>query len=341
VASCRWEDCFKKGFCGKHLLRDILDKESIMETRLEIRKITPQTLRQRMQNSQPLYLIDTLTGDHFERVHLSGADNACVFEVSFIDQVSALVAEKHAEIVLYGASDRSMEAVVAAEKLQREGYAKVFILDGGLEAWLAAGYPLAGASAADPPEAENRLVLENGAYRVNTHDSLIEWAGRNPNTKHDGTLRLIDGHITVKSGHLTGVFEIDMNAIQNNSLAGDESQPVLIDHLKSDDFFLTQLFPKATFVIRNARLRPEAYLGAPNVDVTGELTLKGINASLDFAATVVQSADRTITARAQFDLDRTRWNVIYGSSRFFEHLGMHLVFDHISIDLKVIAEKVS
>jgi hypothetical protein len=34
---------------------------------------------------------------------------------------------------------------------------------------------------------------------------------------------------------------------------------------------------------------------------------------------------------AHFDFDRTRWNVIYGSSRFFEHLGMHLVFDLISI----------
>jgi hypothetical protein len=28
--------------------------------------------------------------------------------------------------------------------------------------------------------------------------------------------------------------------------------------------------------------------------------------------------------------------VIYGSSRFFEHLGMHLVFDPITIQLRVV-----
>jgi len=38
-----------------------------------------------------------------------------------------------------------------------------------------------------------------------------------------------------------------------------------------------------------------------------------------------------------FDIDRTRWNVIYGSSRFFEHLGMHLMFDPISIQIRIVA----
>ena len=41
---------------------------------------------------------------------------------------------------------------------------------------------------------------------------------------------------------------------------------------------------------------------------------------------------------AHFDLDRTQWNVIYGSSRFFEHLGMHMVFDQISIELRLILQ---
>jgi hypothetical protein len=40
-----------------------------------------------------------------------------------------------------------------------------------------------------------------------------------------------------------------------------------------------------------------------------------------------------MTIEAHFDIDRTRWKVIYGSARFFEHLGMHLVFDPISIQI--------
>ena len=42
------------------------------------------------------------------------------------------------------------------------------------------------------------------------------------------------------------------------------------------------------------------------------------------------------TAEAHFDIDRTRWKVIYGSSRFFKHLGMHLVFDLISIQCRIV-----
>jgi polyisoprenoid-binding protein YceI len=183
------------------------------------------------------------------------------------------------------------------------------------------------------------LSLGDGAYRVDIDRSLIEWAGRNPNTKHDGSIGLASGTITVRDGRPTGAFTIDMTRIENRSLAGDDLQPVLIDHLMSDDFFFTARFPAATFTIRDGRPRDNAHLSAPNMDIQGELTLRGVKAGLDFAATVVQAADGTITARAQFDMDRTRWQIIYGSARFFEHLGMHLVFDHISIDVKIVAVK--
>ena len=79
------------------------------------------------------------------------------------------------------------------------------------------------------------------------------------------------------------------------------------------------------------------YVSAPNADVQGELSLKGVKAELSFHATVFQDTDGTITAKARFDLDRTRWNIIYGSTRFFEHLGMHLVFDIIHIEVKIVA----
>lgn len=311
-----------------------------METSNTIQKITPATLNQWIETQRSFILIDPLTAEHFEQVHLSGAKNACVFEVTFLDQVQAITTDKQAEIVIYSASGRSMEAVVAEEKLRREGYASLNVLEGGLEAWKASGYRLEGASAQSPPAPENRLVLKEGTYQVDTKQSLLEWAGRNPYTKHDGSLRIAAGEIRVINSHPVGTFTIDMNAIENRSLAGDELQPVLIDHLKSDDFFFTRLFPTATFTIQEARTRHKAHLSAPNMDLKGELSLRGITAGLDLAATVVQEPHGTITARTQVDLDRTRWNIIYGSTHFFEHLGMHLVFDHISVDVKIVAEKV-
>lgn len=39
---------------------------------------------------------------------------------------------------------------------------------------------------------------------------------------------------------------------------------------------------------------------------------------------------------AHFDIDRTRWKEIYGSARLFEHLGMQLLFDPVSIEMRLL-----
>lgn len=301
-----------------------------------IHLLSPQTLRQWLDAAKRFTLIDPMPPDHFSRSHLPGAVNACVFEVTFLDQAAAIAPDNRQCIVLYGAGRKSLEADVAVEKLQRRGYTDLHVLEGGLDAWWNAGYALEG-TAPDPPAAENRLALKNGSYRIDEAHSAIAWAGRNPNTKHDGILHINGGTITVENGMPVGTVEIDMQRIENHSLRGDDLQPVLIAHLKSDDFFFSDRFPTATFVIRSARARETLLLGAPNLDIQGELTLRGMTAGLDLAAAVSQADDGTITAWAQLELDRTRWNIIYGSARFFEHLGMHLVFDLISIDIHIVA----
>ena len=128
-----------------------------------------------------------------------------------------------------------------------------------------------------------------------------------------------------------------MNSIHNVNLEGDELQPVLEAHLKSDDFFFTSLFPKAVLQIKEAVPIEPGYQTAPNFQVKGELRLRGVTASLDFDTTVSLADDNTLLLEAHFDIDKTRWNVIYGSTRFFEHLGMHKIFDLISLQVNIIA----
>jgi polyisoprenoid-binding protein YceI len=117
----------------------------------------------------------------------------------------------------------------------------------------------------------------------------------------------------------------------------DEFQPVLIAHLKSDDFFLTKLFPTAKFKILSSTPVKEPFLSVPNYKINGTLELRGLKAQQDFMATVTKTPENGVAAEAHFDIDRTRWNIIYGSTRFFEHLGMHLVFDMISIQVRIVA----
>lgn len=269
----------------------------------------------------------------FQQRRIPGSHNACVYEVTFPGQVENIVADRATPIVLYGTSTRANEAATAADKMIRMGYSRVFILTGGLSAWLASGYSLEGEAPDEALDPNTTVTIQDGDYPVDLNNSIIEWTGRNPNGNHYGTLHLLNGTLKVSGGMIQGTFDIDMNSIKNIDLEGDELQPVLISHLESDDFFFTHLFPKARFVISRSEPIDEQARSAPNFQIHGMLELRGVSVEISFPATVNVLAEGNLTAEAHFDIDRTRWHIRYGSSRFFEHLGMHLVFDPISIQL--------
>jgi rhodanese-related sulfurtransferase len=298
--------------------------------------IKPEEALQKIKDGA--WLIHTLPAEHFAKIHLPGAVNACVYQISFLDDMKSLGADKDNDIVLYGSSKHSLDAMAAAEKLQRSGYQQVFILDGGIAAWCGAGFPVEGDAVEEDIDPASRLPSLNGEYHVDIAASAVAWSGRNQNNKHFGTLPLKSGLLIVRGRSLAGELVVDMDAMENINLAGDELQPVLLAHLKSDDFFFTKLFPTATFIIDQGEIAEIPYRTTTNSLLKGSLSLRGVTKDLDFPATITVWEDGRLGLEAHFDLDRTQWNVIYGSSRFFEHLGMHLVFDQISIELRLILQ---
>jgi polyisoprenoid-binding protein YceI len=303
----------------------------------EAKRVDPAQLREWQSQGRSIILIDTLPKEIFDRRSIPGAHSACVYEVTFPQQVEAIVPDKEKEIILYGSSDASRDAATAGEKLIRLGYTKVFVLRGGMAAWTKEGFPLKGEDVAPPERAVTEQgPVDPGTYRVDLEKSVIFWTGRNANSRHVGTLKLSSGQVSVKENTIEGRFEIDMTSIKNMDLEGDPLQSVLISHLMSDDFFFVKLFPKASFSIQSARPMKSPTLGLPNFLVEGTLELRGVRAVLAFAATLGRLADGSFSAEAHFDIDRTRWNVLYGSSRVFEHLGMHLVYDLISVEIKLV-----
>jgi polyisoprenoid-binding protein YceI/rhodanese-related sulfurtransferase len=301
------------------------------------KELSPEELLRWIEEEKTFYLIDALKFDNFARRHLPKAMNACVFEVTFIDQVKSITDDKNSEIVLYGASNRSLDAITAADKLEQNGYRYIYVLKGGIEAWRSAGFSLDGQAVDEQSDPQTILKLEDRSYRVDTDQSIIEWKGRNPNSTHFGTVRIVSGEFVAKDGIIAGMLDIDMDSIANINLEGDELQPVLITHLKSDDFFLTKLFPRARFEINNAIPVKEPFLSLPNYEINGTLELRGVKAQQDFMATITKTPENDLMAEAHFDIDRTKWGVIYGSARFFEYLGMHLVFDLISFQVRIVA----
>ena len=104
----------------------------------------------------------------------------------------------------------------------------------------------------------------------------------------------------------------------------------------SDDFFWADRFPTAAFTLERLTPIGGSHLTTPNYTVEGSLEMMGIGVYQQFPATLTTLPDQRLAAEAHFDIDRTRWNIIYGSSRFFDHLGMHAVFDLISVQLRLV-----
>jgi polyisoprenoid-binding protein YceI/rhodanese-related sulfurtransferase len=291
-------------------------------------------LKRWIDEDRPFTLLDVLPADAFEKARLPGARNACIYEVSFLDQVEEHVASRDADIVVYCSSPSSRASTDAAERLAQAGYGRVREFAGGREAWAEAGYPFEGTEArwaagtATPPE--------DREYTVDPDESTVEWTGRNIGGRHHGTVRVASGRVTIRDGALAGgSFELDMDSLRAGDLTG-EMADLLIAHLKSDDFFATAAHPVARFEITGVEVIDGATPGAPNCEVSGDLAMRGVTGGLSFPA-VVATKDDALALDAHFDIDRTRWNVNYGSGKLYDDLGMHLVNDDVSLQVGLIA----
>jgi len=289
-------------------------------------------LKELLESDGPFALIDVTPAEYYRAAHLPGAQNCCVYEVNFLDQVTEVAHDRRDLVVVYGSSTHSLASSTAAEKLERAGFTRVRNYRGGLEDWESAGLPVERG-----PEALEPQPLREGRHEIDTSQSRVVWTGRNFNGPHTGTIGLKSGWLNVAAGPAaSGEFTLEMESIANTDLVDTALNRMLIAHLKSDDFFDTARHPAAVFHLRHITVNPHAKPGNINADIAGALTLKGVTEDLGFAALIETLPDGTLSAEAHFDIDRTRWNVNYGSGKFYEQLGKHLVHDNISLGLRIV-----
>lgn len=289
---------------------------------------------QKLINGGSVCLIDVLLPEDFECRHIPGAGNACVYEMVFLERAAGCIPDQDSVVVVYDASGTTRAARTAKEKLERAGYRNVTILEGGLQAWQAAGFEVE-SNAAVPP-----LMTLDGIYRIDVEKSAVEWTGRNINNRHHGRISLSAGEVVMANGRpVSGRFDLDMKTISNIDLQDEGWRGMLLRHLNSEDFFDVEHYPSAVFELRGAAAIAGATPGTPNVEIAGSLTIKGITRSICFPAIIAAQEDGSCKAQAALDLDRTLWNVCYGSGKLYERLGMHLVNDLISIELFIVARK--
>ncbi len=169
-------------------------------------------------------------------------------------------------------------------------------------------------------------------YSLDAKSSKIQWEGKKVIGKHNGTINLKSGSVQIKGTNIIGSFEIDMKSIAITDIKDEESNAKLKAHFDSDEFFSTNKFPIANFVITKSE--PITGGKGENYKITGKLTIKNITNEISFPAKITFD-ETTFTANANFIIDRTKWDIKYGSGSFFDDLGDKAISNDISYKIKL------
>jgi polyisoprenoid-binding protein YceI len=175
-------------------------------------------------------------------------------------------------------------------------------------------------------------------YALNAETSVAEWKGHTPNYYHEGSFSVASKDLEVVNGKVKrGTFIIPIISIKNFNLP-DEVKPILLDHLKSADFFNMVLYPEATFTIKKVKDISNPAKGAvagANTHVTGDFTMVGHTREISFPAKIEFSGS-DLTVVAAFQIDRTRWGMNYAAD---PALGDHQILPQVDLHLKLAGKR--
>jgi polyisoprenoid-binding protein YceI len=178
----------------------------------------------------------------------------------------------------------------------------------------------------------------SGTYNVDAPKSTFKWNAKKVVGEHSGTVAYQAGNITINANKLAGAdITIDMASIDCTDLSG-EYHDKLVGHLKADDFFATEKFNTAKIKIKSASEIKGAATGSNNYNVVADLTIKGITKEISFPAFVVINPTQVI-ANAELDIDRTAFEIKYGSASFFEGLGDRAIANTFNVKVRIVANK--
>lgn len=187
----------------------------------------------------------------------------------------------------------------------------------------ACGFAVAAHAGVDPSK---------GDLKVNTTSSKVEWIGRKVTGKHNGTINIKEGVLKIKDGILLGgSFVIDMTSIKVLDMTGEYAAK-LEGHLKSDDFFAADAYPTSKLIITQANAK-----GDGQFEVKGDLTIRDVTKQVTFLTQLTPDGKK-YKATTNITIDRSHYNVKYGSGSFFEGLGDKTIYDEFDLAITLVTE---
>jgi polyisoprenoid-binding protein YceI len=182
---------------------------------------------------------------------------------------------------------------------------------------------------------------DSSKANLDVEKSQALWTGKKLAGAHNGKILFKGGKFEFKKNVLSGGEVVaDLTSITNEDVKDAGYNQKLVGHLKSPDFFDVEKFPTATFTIKTAREIKGAAAGQPNMEVSGTLTIKGVQKPYS-TKIVMAPAGEGYEIKGKIEIDRTEFGLKYNSKKFFDvkELGDKLIDDRFELDLNLVAKK--
>lgn len=162
----------------------------------------------------------------------------------------------------------------------------------------------------------------------------ITWFGdKFIGSAHTGTISLSDGWLSTEGDVITGgEFRVNMKSIANTDIKDEKMRDRLEGHLKSDDFFGVEKFPAAKLVVTGS-----SEFSDGKATVRGNLTVKEATHPVEFTA-LWSKAGEVSTYTATIVFDRSKYDVRFGSGKFFSNLGDNAIKDEIKLEVQLVVK---
>lgn len=170
-------------------------------------------------------------------------------------------------------------------------------------------------------------------FVVNPQQTVLTWNAKKVTGEHSGVVPVTGGAIELANGAVkSGNFAINLANLAVTDVKDAGMNAKLVGHLKSDDFFSTEKHPNASFALTSVTAGKQA----GSYTVKGNLTIKGITKPIEFPAAIVVTGN-TLKASADIVVDRTQYDIRYGSKSFFENIGDKAIYDEFTLNLQLVA----
>ena len=171
---------------------------------------------------------------------------------------------------------------------------------------------------------------------IDNSTSEIKWIGNKISGSHNGKINIKNGYVLKKENLLVGgEIIVDMNSISVDDIEDPKWNKKLADHLRDKDFFNVENFPSSKLKILSSKENHINDKLNSNIEILAELTIKNISHQVTIYSYI--NFDKNISV-GELIIDRTKWNIKYGSSSFFDDLGDRAIYNDFVLNFSLISK---